>query len=138
MIKVNWDTSRTDVPIFDNSIVDSRNPQRDFNMRLKWISPQKFIEYQYEIEEVFTEAPNGMEMFWKGLERDKVEDMKSKIKSGNPFYAFVIEYDKRGNLTFFQEGRHRAVAMLELGIKRIPVYFAYNRYESKYAAKPLL
>ena len=138
MIKVNWDTTQTDIPIFDNSIFDSRNPHRDFNMRLKWISPQRFIEYQYEIEEIFTEAQNGMEMFWKGLDRDKVEELKTKIKAGNPFYAFVIEHDKRGNITFFQEGRHRAVAMLELGIKRIPVYFAYNRYESKYKAKPPL
>lgn len=134
MIKVNWDTSRTDIPIFDNSIFDSRNPHRDFNMRLKWISPQRYIEYQYEIIEQFRHYETdrtGIESFWKFLRREDVNEIKDAIKEGEHFYAFVLEFDKIGNLVSMQEGRHRAVAMMELGIKRIPVYFAYKRYEDK-------
>ena len=132
MIKVNWDRSRTDIPIFDNSIIYKHNPHRDFNMKLRWISPQKFIEYQYEMLEKYSPyEPSipGIESFWKGLTRVDVNNIKEAIKQGKQFYAFVIEFDKKGNLLSFQEGRHRAVAMMELGIKRIPVYFAYRRYE---------
>lgn len=127
--KVNWDTSRIDIPIFDESLIHPRHPLREYNMHLRWITPLRFIEYQYKIIEIFTEAPNGMEMFWKGVDRSTVNNIKSKIKAGEPFYAFVIELDKHGNLLFFQEGRHRAVAMLEMSINRIPVYFAYSRYK---------
>ena len=141
MIKVNWDTSRTDIPIFDNAIFDIRNPHRDFNMHLRWIIPQRYIEYQYEMLEKYSPyKPSipGIESFWKGLTRADVNSIKDAIKAGKKFYAFVLEFDKKRRLLSFQEGRHRAVAMSELGIKRIPVYFAYRRYEDVYKAKPLL
>lgn len=141
MTKLNWDITRTGIPIFDNAISDSRNPHRDFNMKLRWISPQRYIKYQYEILEKYSPyEPSipGIESFWKGLTRADVNGIKETIKEGKQFYAFVLEFDKHGNLLSFQEGRHRAVAMMELGVKRIPVYFAYRRYEDIYKAKPLL
>lgn len=141
MIKVNWNTSRTDIPIFDNSLAHPRNPHRDHVMKLRWISPQKFIGYQYDTITAGTYlAPgqSGIEMFWKGVSYTTVADIKEEILNGKQFYAFVLEFEKNGDITYYQEGRHRAVAMMQLGVKRIPVYFAYNRFDSKYKAKPLL
>ena len=131
MIKVNWDTTRTDIPIFDNSLAHPRNPHRDHVMKLRWISPQKFIEYQYDTITAGTYlAPgqSGIEMFWKGVSYITVADIKEQILDGKQFYAFVLEFEKSGNITYYQEGRHRAVAMQQLRVKRIPVYFAYKRY----------
>ena len=132
MTRVNWNTSRTDVPIFDEALANPRNPHRNFDMRLRWISPQRYIEYQYKtIEKWFQLAPGqtGIEPFWKGVNRPTVERIKKAISENKPFYAFVLEFYKGGEITHYQEGRHRAVAMLELNVKRIPVYFAYSRFK---------
>ena len=67
-------------------------------------------------------------MFWKGVSYITVAAIKEQILNGKQFYAFVLEFEKNGNITYYQEGRHRAVDMQQLRVKRIPVYFAYKRY----------
>jgi len=129
-MKVNWNTTKTDIPVFDASILDPKNKRRGYNCKLRWISPNTFLEYQYKIMESgfysgFSET--GKSRFWIGVDKSSIVFIKKQIKQGKIFYPFVIEFDEKGNLLDFQEGRHRIIAMKELGVKRVPVYFCKVR-----------
>lgn len=119
---VNWDTTKTDIPIFDMSIVHADDPKKHYNCELKWLSLDEFLDWQCKTKNTTKEEFLG----WVG--DDTVNSIIEGIKKGNPFNAFVLEFDEEGKLEDFQEGRHRIIAMKRLGIERVPVYFCKRIY----------
>lgn len=54
------------------------------------------------------------------LDRDSIENIKKVIRKGEKIENLWLEY--RENKLEEHEGRHRAKALQELGIKKIPVF----------------
>lgn len=121
-IEVNWDTTKTDIPIFDMSIIYANDPKKHYNCELKWLTPDEFLDWQCKTKGA------TKEMFLRGVMESTVNDIIKGIKKGNVFNAFVLEFDELGKLERFQEGRHRIIAMKRLGIERVPVYFCTRIY----------
>ena len=121
-IEVNWDTTKTDIPIFDMSILHADDPKKHYNCELKWLTPDEFLDWQCKTKGV------TKEMFLRGVMEGTVNSIIEGIKKGNMFNAFVLEFDESGKLERFQEGRHRIIAMIRLGIERVPVYFCTRIY----------
>lgn len=127
---VNFDVLSTDIPIFDSSIKNPENKNRKYDMRFKAMPIDAFLKLQYEIFETgrYAEYPgSGVEKFWLAVSDEHKENIKKAMKEGKIFPSFVVEFDEEGNLTDFQEGRHRLVALRELGVSKVPVWIAYKR-----------
>ena len=121
-VEVNLDTTKTDIPIFDMSILHADNPKKHYNCELKWLTPDEFLDWQCKTE------GTTKEMFLRGVMESTVNSIIEGIKKGSVFNAFVLEFDESGKLERFQEGRHRIIAMKRLGIERVPVYFCKRIY----------
>lgn len=106
--------------------------QRERSSHVVMMSPDKFMRTAYrearEADKSYPDKMRGMstsEQFEKNvIDRKNVEKLKKIIKSSKgkmevPF----LEYDEQGR-PMGHEGRHRAVAARELGIKKIPVTIA--------------
>ena len=119
---VNWDTTKTDIPIFDMSILYPDDPKKHYNCELKWLTLDEFLEWQCKTKNTTKEE------FLSWIGEDTVNSIIEGIKKGNAFNAFVLEFDEEGRLEDFQEGRHRIIAMKRLGIERVPVYFCTKIY----------
>lgn len=127
---VNFDVLSTDIPIFDSSIKNPENKNRKYDMVFNPMDIDKFFKLQYRIFETgqYAKTPyTGEVNFWLGVDKDTVKEIKREMKEGKIFPSFVVEYDEKGNLTDFQEGRHRLVALKELRVSKIPVWLAYRR-----------
>lgn len=71
------------------------------------------------------------------IERKKVLNIIDKIKRGVPLDPITIEVDSSGNY-WGQEGRHRAEACIELGIKEIPIVYINKKEElDEYLSQPI-
>ena len=100
--------------------------EKGIRHELKYVSPKRYME---EIARGFgmsyDEAMKSNAINWATV-KEYAEKMKSGVK-------FPIGYYKRGGS---QEGRHRALAAMELGCESIPVVLFTNvdRDEGKYIA----
>ena len=129
-IRVNWNINRTGVPVFDTALdvqLAGRN-SRNYTCELIWISPAEFIDLQIRIFKECRHLPDPDADFWRLIDPNWVERLKTGIALGESFPSFVIELNKDGSLHAFQEGRHRIVAMQQLGIDKVPVWFCQNRW----------
>lgn len=118
-VKPKW-LNRTDLGIFDESIKHPDNPYRKFDCEQIHLTPDEFIKFQKKMI--------GSKAFEKGIHEKHKDTLKKLIKDKEfDWFSFVLEFDKKGNLENFQEGRHRIVVMKELGIKKVPVYFCQRR-----------
>ena len=114
-----------------------------YDSELRWVSPQDFIRYQTMILEtgfyspqmekeragsLFEPRSSGAEKFWRGLNNERIDMLKQDILRGRKFYAFAVEFDKAGNLTDYHSGSNEIVAMQQLDVEQVPVYFLRRRY----------
>jgi hypothetical protein len=124
---VNWSNS-TDLASFDESIHNKDNPHRNFDSEKVYLTPEEYIAIQKKILSKRPSNHTPDHLFWSGVSKKRVEEIKKEILNGKELSAFVIEYNKDGSLTSFQEGRHRVVALKELGVNKIPVWLMKKRY----------
>jgi hypothetical protein len=82
------------------------------------MSPDDFLDYSYPLRED---------------ERSEVsiERIKKGVRDGNIFDAPELYVNSFGKATGEHEGRHRATAFKELGIKKMPVVVYDERYNGK-------
>jgi hypothetical protein len=124
---VNW-SEETDLPIFDSSLHNKESPNRNYDFEKTSITPDEYIKIQEKILSKRTTSKTGHELFWNTADRKHIDRIKKSILEGKEMPRFVIEYDKDGALTGFQEGRHRIIAMKELGVEKVPVFLMKKRY----------
>ncbi len=141
-----WNIGQTGLPFADTSIIDFTNSHRHYDMTFEWMDLDEFMDIQYRIYAMGIERHNeyikkdrkNRDILWVLLKpseywvqtvdkahRKKIIDLMS---SGKVFDALVIELTKSGKLYDFQEGRHRAAALQELGVSKIPVWIAKKRF----------
>lgn len=119
-IKINWkkETGASDI---DKQLSDKilrgnetykeyfRN-EKGLESRIVLMSPEEYITLSAEIHDV------SIEKEINSATRDIVLTLAHLMKEGREFYLPWISY-----ATNSQEGRHRALAAIQLGIKEIPV-----------------
>lgn len=112
---------KTDYGIFDESIKHPDNRHRSFDCEKKMLDIDDFIDWQVKIV--------GHKKFYMGISDAHLTKLKKLIDDGEfEWFSFVIEFDNKGNLEDWQEGRHRAVLFKKMGIDKVPVYFCKRRY----------
>jgi hypothetical protein len=121
---VNW-SNDTGLATFDAYLHNKDSPHRNFDFERIQLTPDEYMETQ---KKILSKRGNGEKLFQIGIDRGHVDRLKKAILEGKEMPTFVIEYDKQGNLTGFQEGRHRVIAMKELGVEKIPVVLMKKRY----------
>jgi ParB-like nuclease domain len=115
-------------------------------MPFEWMELDEFMDIQYRIYAMGIERHNeyikkdrkNRDSLWVLLKPSEywsetvgkahLEEIIGLMTSGKIFNALVIELDKYGKLYDFQEGRHRAAALQELGVPKIPVWIAKKRF----------
>ena len=110
-----WDVfnKTTDMPLYDNIL---KNPDyfkkaKGLESRIELMVPGEYLKRQAEVKGV------ELEKDLKIIDRNVVEKIKESIKTGErKLNMLSLEPEKKN-----QEGRHRAIAAKEMGIKQVPV-----------------
>jgi len=126
-VVVNWSYDTTN-PMIDRAL---NNREQDTNYAFSYenMSPQKYINLQkYIIGEHYKNRYDPEQIFWSGINRQYVEVLKSDIKNGKPVNAFYVEFDKNNNLINSNSDRHRIIALKELGVKKVPVWYCKRKF----------
>lgn len=141
---ITWNLGETGLPFADTSIFDFENPHRHYDPKFEWMDLQEFMDIQYEIymnniikHNDYIKRTNGRDSMWPLLTKSEywtrtadpghVAKLIDLMKKGTVFAALVIEVDSDGKLLDFQEGRHRAAALKQLGIPKVPVWIVKKR-----------
>ena len=114
--KISWNLSKVGIPEFDD-------PNPSYNTHFEWFPSEKFYELQvsmFDADRKYTQ--DAIELFWGNIEPENVGKILSQMIGGNTFYSFALLFSENGELVDFQEGRHRIVACIMLGIEMIPVW----------------
>lgn len=93
---------------FDNIAIDYKNMDWD----IEYMSPEDYIRM------VAKQQGTTYEQQFSYIRQDKVEELKDLISKGTKLYMPFIN-NVKGEIS--QEGRHRAIAAMKMGIKKIPV-----------------
>jgi len=142
-----WNIGQTGLPFADTSIIDFKNSHRHYDMTFEWMGLEEFMDIQYRIYEMgilrhndyIKKHPDNRDTLWvllcpakywaQTVDKAHLEEIINLMTStGVVFDALVIELDKHGKLYDFQEGRHRSMALKELGKSKIPVWIAKKRF----------
>ncbi len=127
-----FDVTETGIPVFDSAIREPENRYKKHTAEFRALSPEELMELQYRIfetgyyERVSPHIP-GEKKFWRSVVRSNVEHLKEEMREGEAFKSFVVEKDEEGELTDYQEGRHRLVALQELDVDKVPVFIARKK-----------
>ena len=128
------------------SINDFDNPRRRFDVVFEWMDLEEFMEIQWRIYAKFADRyahyhtgqlpTQTYDEFWYGprtmVKPWKVDELVELMQTkGVVFEPLYIELYEEGTLYDPQEGRHRAMALVKLGVKKIPVWIATHRFESE-------
>lgn len=131
---VTWNLGQTGLPFADDSIFDYMNSHRHYDATFEWMNLEEFMTVQWEVYLKFgapheKKAPLSYEEYWtKTVTQRHVDNLIQLMEKGTVFTALAIELDKQGKLLDFQEGRHRSMALKQLGIKKIPVWIVKKRF----------
>ena len=117
---VSWMTGKTDLPIYDSEIQDG---SYRYTSRFVWMDAKAFRDYQ--IKQIGLRADTGIsprDRFYDLVDEKKVDRIRASIERGRELPAFFLEFDRNGDLVDEQEGRHRIVALIAMGVKDVPVW----------------
>ena len=108
-----FSTSTTDIPTYDNML---RKPEyfkesKGLIGNIEWMSPNEYLNKAADALGI------SFENFISIVDNKSIEYYKNKIQKGDTIPMPVVDFSYKG-----QEGRHRAIAAKELGIKSIPIF----------------
>lgn len=129
---IEWDLKRT-LPFFDESLHNINNPTRKHDGLLVLMDVEYFIEKEIEIMErmdrdiIEEEGISAEDYFYCEVDQENLDKIKRLISDGVALNPFVLEFDENGMLKLFQEGRHRIIALNQIGIKKVPIWLMKER-----------
>lgn len=121
-------TEYTDLPVFDSAI---KNPHNEAVASV-CVPPLDWLRLQMGAAESFGGGPATTSWLREPVERvENTQDMVQKIRSGSSDIPRpILELDRDGNITGFQEGRNRGVAAYYAGVDFMPVYFILDQTQT--------
>ena len=136
---VTWNISKIDLPIYDEVIHAIGTPQAKHERYIpsfKWTTLDYFYKMQVKqlhmrrkYDKEYTGKNYGIYAFHHGIIEDHVKNLMRMMTGGKEIFpAFYLEFDKNGKLLDYQEGRHRILALKQLGIKYVPVWSFRRKY----------
>lgn len=133
--EITWELNRTGLPLFDEIFFNPDNPKRKYDGYLVTLPLDTFIDYQIHAmmqnprvrETVSKRNYTPRDVFYEEASEENIDKITDLIKQGERFHPLALEFDTEGNITNFQEGRHRALALKELGFEEIPVWLMKER-----------
>jgi hypothetical protein len=110
-VEVNWSRD-TDLPMIDQWMKDPEYAlkRKGKKVSLVWMTPEEYLFKQAEVKGV------TLSQDLRAVDKGSVDWHKERMLSGDKVFSLYLEPAKE-----YQEGRHRAVAAKELGVKRVPV-----------------
>jgi len=114
--KINWDLN-TDLTEFEDS-KDKTDAYRHHDMVLRWMKPATVVAIQ------LTRQPD---LKYKDQHLEE-EDVWKGAHKGDWLPTIVLEYDKHGQITPWQEGYRRSLTALRMGERVMPVWIATKRF----------
>jgi len=107
-----WNLTTTDMPFYDDlmRLPTYFKDHKGFEAKMEWLSP---VSYLKRCKEMFDCTWANLE---QGVSEKRVDEYAKMMQKGTKFPVLTLE-PSRG----YQEGRHRALAALKAGIRRVPV-----------------
>jgi len=129
--------AETDAPPLDRTLDDPLGEESRFDVALTEMTPDEFLDTQFEqakaagsgrIERDKWQRPSSFKLDRAvGIMKGEYADPRGYYKSGTKLPLVYVEYGPEGELTGWQEGRHRALAAKEMGLDMMPVLIAKRR-----------
>lgn len=125
---VKWDIGTTGLGVdtYIKAKGATHESRADKDAIFSWVTTDTFLDMQHDAI-VKGGSKSSKEAFLAAASPTKIKELKSQMGSGNVFDSFAVEYDQHGKIKDFQEGRHRALAAKELGIRKLPVWFFVDK-----------
>jgi len=116
-----FDQSYTSIPFYDMMLRNGKNTGRykDNQFKIECIAPEEYFKEVSRFHQTTSEMEKGAT--WSS----RVDEYKKKTMEGSPMPIPLLDYNSR-----VAEGRHRAMAAIQLGIKKMPVLVItkYKKY----------
>jgi hypothetical protein len=131
---IRWNTSDTDFPQIKSEIHSYGTPRfpkekQQSTTILVWMTPEQVKQKQIAM---FNQRRGhvGAAIFERknqGAERETVQKIKESMIRGDKFTPLSFFHDRYGVIEDVQEGAHRTHALLELGVKKVPVWLRFAK-----------
>lgn len=105
------------LPVFEQSRMENENNPR-YAIAKVCVSARDFLKAQAKMLDM------NIDEFKKSYNPQQLEHVKQGMKKGHTVPIPVLEFRKSGEVRNFQEGRHRAIAAMEMGKTYMPIFLA--------------
>lgn len=114
--KIHWNLSKVGIEEYDSN-------KQEHASEFEWMDSKNFYDLQVSMFKMDGDPTlDATRLFWENIDPSNIANLIHQMENGNIFFSFVLLYSENGKLIDYQEGRHRIIACLILGIARVPVW----------------